>query len=275
MTTIKILVTNQKGGVGKSTIAANLAAFLAIQNSTSVSLIDFDKQSSSAKWIEKAPNVGIDFFNPSLDYQQVGSVVLAEAKRSLNKYSHNHDISVSDLTWTYAISPDFLLEFDLIVVPSVISKFDIASSEIFVLEYMGKYLEKIKELQQLLLVVPSKVDKSFNPNQYFLNLSSVANCSITPPIQFVPAIDNFVYEDFLCVSTNEAVSSSFFTFGQYVAELVSHKIKQKQNLANLNEHLIKKTSNLSILDKFRIDRSKSKEKNQTIKDEIPQFLRSS
>jgi cellulose biosynthesis protein BcsQ len=60
MDTVKVLITNQKGGVGKSTISANLAAYLAIQESKKVSLIDFDKQSSASRWASKAPNIGIE-----------------------------------------------------------------------------------------------------------------------------------------------------------------------------------------------------------------------
>lgn len=273
MSGIKVLVTNQKGGVGKSTIAANLAAYLAVQNNVATQLIDFDKQSSSAKWIEKAPSVGLQVCNPKLDYLQSGGLVLSEAKRHLHKLSLHQDISICDLTWGFGIPSEFLLEFDIILVPTMVSKFDVASSEIFILEYLSKHLETIKRLQQQILVVPSKVSKTFNPQQNFLNLVSIDHCSISPPIKFIPAMDHFIYEDFLCVSTNPEISDNFCVFGQHIAELVNQKIKDKQNALLSHSSQIQKSAKLSILDRFRSDRRQHQEDDAASRVSIPQFLK--
>ena len=45
-----ISTTNQKGGVGKSTIAVHLVAWLR-ENDISVALVDADAQNSSSDWI--------------------------------------------------------------------------------------------------------------------------------------------------------------------------------------------------------------------------------
>lgn len=272
MSSIKLLVTNQKGGVGKSTIAANLAAYLAIQEDSSVTLIDFDKQSSSTKWVQKAPDVGIKIINPAVNFQQTGPLVLAELKRHLKQHSDSASTSVTDLTWTGGIPWEFMLEFDVLIVPSAITKFEMASSEIFILEYINNHLQQIRRKQQTILITPSRVDKNFNPEQKFLNFSNIQDCAVTPPIHFIPAIDNFVYEDFLCVSSDPDISQNFSTFGQYIAHLIHEKIIQKQeNLNNVRNP--SSNGSLTVLEQFKQDRAQEKTPPVTTFNKwIPNFL---
>jgi chromosome partitioning protein len=51
----KIVVLNPKGGCGKSTLAVNLAGYLAACNN-SVALMDFDPQGSSMRWLKVRPS---------------------------------------------------------------------------------------------------------------------------------------------------------------------------------------------------------------------------
>ena len=54
-----IVTANQKGGVGKSTLAVHLAVWL-FDRGTTVALLDADKQRSSSQWmVEAEPNVTI------------------------------------------------------------------------------------------------------------------------------------------------------------------------------------------------------------------------
>lgn len=46
-----ILIANQKGGVGKSTLASNLAAFIAVSGRR-VCLVDADRQETAARWAQ-------------------------------------------------------------------------------------------------------------------------------------------------------------------------------------------------------------------------------
>lgn len=50
----KIVVLNPKGGCGKSTLAVNLAGYLASQGN-SVAIMDFDPQGSSMRWLKLRP----------------------------------------------------------------------------------------------------------------------------------------------------------------------------------------------------------------------------
>jgi chromosome partitioning protein len=57
---MNIVVGNVKGGVGKTTTAVYLAAAAVDRGWDPVTLIDADRQASSAEWLEESPIAGVD-----------------------------------------------------------------------------------------------------------------------------------------------------------------------------------------------------------------------
>jgi chromosome partitioning protein len=57
---MNIVVSNVKGGVGKTTTTVYLAAAAAARGWDPVTLIDADRQASSAEWLEESPMEGVD-----------------------------------------------------------------------------------------------------------------------------------------------------------------------------------------------------------------------
>jgi chromosome partitioning protein len=57
---MNLVVTNLKGGVGKTTTAVYLAAVAVAKGHDPVLLIDADRQASSAEWLEERPLDGVE-----------------------------------------------------------------------------------------------------------------------------------------------------------------------------------------------------------------------
>lgn len=76
-----ILIGAQKGGCGKSTIATNIAAALAVQGKD-VMLIDADKQSSSSNWfLDRSENIDLPQVHSVQKYDDVRASVIDLNKR--------------------------------------------------------------------------------------------------------------------------------------------------------------------------------------------------
>ena len=224
---VKILITNQKGGVGKSTISANLAGFIAIDKDIKVSLIDFDKQGTSSVLISKNPHTNIQPYKAGLSYQQNSNQTILEAKAALRRYGAHADITIADLTWTFGLPYDFMLEFDLIIVPSSNSKVEIASTEIFILEYVQRMMVRLRHREQVILVAPSRVDRNQLNEITFPGLEFLDNCSVCPPIYRISQINNEVLSDFWFRIDNGIISENMREFGEFVYEKIL-QIKKKK-----------------------------------------------
>jgi len=75
---VNVVVSNIKGGVGKTTTAVYLAAAAAERGHDPVVLIDADRQASSAEWLEERPVDGV-------------TVVEAPSERTLTRAMGKHD----------------------------------------------------------------------------------------------------------------------------------------------------------------------------------------
>ena len=239
MSQIKILVTNQKGGVGKSTISANLAGYLALEKKLSVSFIDFDKQSTSYNLIKKYSEHQIQPHKGGLIYQQNSNLTLLEARSIMRTRSGQSDVLIADLTWTFGLPDTFLLDFDIIVVPSSNSILEVASTEIFLLEYYQKNSIKFNQKRQYLIVTPSRIDADNLSNLEFAGLRFIETCSISPVVYRIPNINEFITQGFLCRSENPVVSENFLELGDFVHQKIAEKIIESQ--ASKREEIVNKS----------------------------------
>ena len=75
---MNIVVSNVKGGVGKSTTAVYLSALAVLKGYDPVLLIDADRQASSAEWIEERPVEGV-------------TLIEAPSERTVTRAMTRHD----------------------------------------------------------------------------------------------------------------------------------------------------------------------------------------
>jgi chromosome partitioning protein len=139
-----ILVTNAKGGCGKSTIATSLAAYFASEG-YSTALADFDPQASALSWLEQrpadfAPIVGVRGFETGLTHvpRSAEYVVIDSPAGSYGK----------NLT-------ELVRRAETIIVPVLPSPIDIKAAERFVEELLN--ISKVADKKAKAALVANRV----------------------------------------------------------------------------------------------------------------------
>jgi chromosome partitioning protein len=142
-----ILVTNAKGGCGKSTLATNLAAYYASEG-YSTALADFDPQQSALSWLEQRPAEfvpikgvpGFDSGLRTLPRSTEFLVIDAPAR------SHGHELT------------ELVRRAESIIVPVLPSPIDMRAAEKFVEELLR--VGKVAEKQARVAIVANRVKEN-------------------------------------------------------------------------------------------------------------------
>lgn len=231
MSTFKILVTSQKGGVGKSTVSANLAAYLRRQGQ-SVTMIDFDTHGSSSTWLTRAPNIGLVVQHHVLPLDQGGNRPILDARLHLRRAASSTDVVICDLTWTDAIAGELMFEYDLVIVPTSVSEIELAATAGFLSRHRWVFDSAI-HTPPTLLVCPTRVQPEQLKSDIFSKQRFPVSFMLAPPILEAQTAREMFERGYL-MDLQDACGTSFNEFGQAVCAAremreTAHTIHQTTN----------------------------------------------
>ncbi len=158
MDTLRILVVSQKGGVGKSTLSANLSVWFAEKAFKSTVLLDLDPHGSSSTWIKEARSSSVVTEHCVLDDFDARRWLI-DCRNRVRRHLNKVEILICDLTWTAAMDPEVLYEFDLVVVPTSVSSIELSATTRFI-ETIGWVFNSKSGISPTLLLCPSRVSEA-------------------------------------------------------------------------------------------------------------------
>lgn len=142
-----ILVTNAKGGCGKSTLATNLAAYYASEG-YATALVDYDPQESALAWLEERPE----------EYAEITAVAGFEGGLRQVPRQTEYVIIDSPARAHGKELTDLVRRAETIIVPVLPSPIDIKAAERFVEELM--HVAKIADKKAKVAVVANRVKEN-------------------------------------------------------------------------------------------------------------------
>lgn len=211
---LKILVSNQKGGVGKSSLSANLAAYFALERQMETMLIDLDRQGTSSSWIRNAvQHERLKFDHASDLIRSANRLGIFNARCHIRDASNMHEVVITDVTWSPAVGFELLEIFDLWIIPTSLSELELLST-IGLLRDLKPALDRPRSPK--VLITPNKI------HPFQRKFDSMAAQRFPVPFLLTPSViaskdfETLYQKDYIVSSAKEEVRQRFLMFCEAV-----------------------------------------------------------
>ncbi|MCE2678755.1 MAG: ParA family protein [Burkholderiaceae bacterium] len=222
----KILVTSQKGGVGKSTLSANLVAYLSRSLTLPVTLIDWDPHGSSSNWLKQAPPVGAVIQHLALPVDQGGNRPIFEARLQMRRAASECDILVCDLTWSDSLAGELMFEFDMVLVPTSVSEIELAATSGFLSRHRWVF-DSAAARRPMLVVCPTRVLNEQLNSDVFTKQRFPVSFMLAPPILESQSARDLFERGYL-MDARDIGGESFREFGEAICAAREIRMAQSQ-----------------------------------------------
>jgi chromosome partitioning protein len=182
-----ILIGSKKGGVGKSTLATNIAAFLAV-NGKKIVLVDSDRQSTSSNWAHDRSESDYVYISCVQKYDNI--------KSTLRDMSAHYDYVVVDCQGRDSLElRTGLLAADLAIIPCCPSQADLdtMSSVVGVIKDASELNETLKAAYIITKASTNPIVTEISEAREYLSRFEILN-----PIQTIIS-ERKIYRDALAV----------------------------------------------------------------------------
>lgn len=227
---MRILITNVKGGVGKSTISANLAYALG-SSGLRTTLLDLDPHESAGRWIREASRCPHLNAMPLAAKPTLGASrrYVIEVRQALERLSREgREIAIADLTWNDTLDPELFYCFDLVLMPTAISEVELRTTLEFAQRYEWAF--KTPGRSPTLVIVPSRVavDQLDGVGSAFARFQ--LPMVLTPPILESREARHAYGTSFLIESGDAELATSFQRFVDAIRQSMQfHREKREKH----------------------------------------------
>ena len=263
MQKIKILISHQKGGVGKSTIATNLAGYFSEVLKLKTCLIDFDSQNSSSKWIDtiKKPEL-LDVSRFSRISRSGSSLNYPAIRMHLRNKAREYDVIIADMTWSNHLNCQIIPDFDLLLVPTSLSEMDI-DSLIDWMNVLKPFLARAEAPQ--LILCPNKIHQFQKQFESLGAQRFPVSFLMAPPIRLSKTMEKYFEKSLVVYHPDSAIHDSFTHFCKMIVAAMQFKIKKHATVSDITPASSQLGHRAAIASSLR--------DNLTIDSVIPKFLR--